>query len=157
MEAATGGRKQVGPGAPVPHITLPLSADPACIAEARRTAGVFLTRLRTDCGLPVAARALDATRLVVSELVTNALKHAPGPALLDLRLSGDAVAVTVWDSSPVLPTPRPADPDRVGRHGLEIVTALARRLDVRLEPVGKRVTARLALLGGEAGPPGPPH
>ncbi|WP_320783449.1 ATP-binding protein [Streptomyces sp. CRN 30] len=55
--------------------------------------------------------------------------------------------VTVWDSDPTLPTARPADPARIGGHGLEIVWAMAHALDVRREPVGKCITARIALAG----------
>lgn len=40
----------------------------------------FLTRVQAEYGLPVSARAMDLTQLVVSEPVTNARKYAPGPA-----------------------------------------------------------------------------
>jgi hypothetical protein len=46
---------------------------------------------------------------VVSELVTNARKYAPGPVLMELRVSGAVVEVVVWDSDPVLPVARAAD------------------------------------------------
>ncbi len=41
-------------------------------------------------------------------------------------------------------------PARAGRHGLEIVTSVARHFEVRRESVGKRVTARIALVGQTA-------
>jgi signal transduction histidine kinase len=63
---------------------------------------------------------MDLTQLVVSELVTHARKYAPGPVLLDLRVTGAVVEVVVWDSNPVLPAAQAADPGRVGPHGLEI-------------------------------------
>ncbi|MFE0733925.1 ATP-binding protein [Streptomyces sp. NPDC058855] len=84
-------------------------------------------------------------QLVVSELVTNVRRHAPGPFLLTLEAQSEAVEVTVWDTEPDLPLPRPADPTRVGRHGLEIVMALCRSFAIHREPVGKRITATLAL------------
>jgi hypothetical protein len=93
---------------------------------------------------------MDLTQPVVSKLVTNAHKYA-GPVLLDLRLTGDTVEVAVWDSNPVLPIARVADTGRVGQHGLEIVMAVAQGLQAQREPVGKRITARMALaddLGG---------
>ncbi|GGR18377.1 ATP-binding protein [Streptomyces roseolus] len=96
-------------------------------------------------GRPVPPAAVEAARLVTSELVTNALKHAPGPVLLELRLEGGLAAITVWDSEPALPVVGEGDPARVGRHGLEVVTSLARRFEVRRESVGKRVTACVAL------------
>ncbi|BCL18228.1 hypothetical protein GCM10017668_00710 [Streptomyces tuirus] len=39
-------------------------------------------------GLPVPARAMDLTQLVVSELFTHALKYAAGPVLMELRIAG---------------------------------------------------------------------
>jgi hypothetical protein len=86
---------------------------------------------------------MDLTQLVVSELVTDARKYAPGP--VDLRIVGDLVEVVVWDSDPVLPVTRAADAGRAGQHGLEIVMAVAQGFEVQREPVGKRITARIAL------------
>ncbi|AGF67828.1 regulatory protein [Streptomyces hygroscopicus subsp. jinggangensis TL01] len=127
------------------HETVPLDGQGACIAEARRHAADFLARVQREYGLPVSDRAMDLTRLVVSELVTNARKYAPGPVLLELRLVGGLVEVVVWDSDPALPMARPADPGRIGQHGLEIVMAVVQGFEVQREPVGKRVTARIAL------------
>ncbi|GGZ83832.1 ATP-binding protein [Streptomyces echinoruber] len=143
-----------GPIAPNPErfqVSAALDGGGACIARARHLAAEFLTRLRDEHGVPVSARALDLTQLVVSELVTNARKYAPGPVLLDLRVVGTAVEVAVWDSDPVLPVARTADPKRVGQHGLEIVMAVAEGFEARREPVGKRITARIALRDGKGG------
>ncbi|WOT40170.1 ATP-binding protein [Streptomyces coeruleorubidus] len=131
--------------------TVALDGDGTCIAHARHTAAGFLTRVPTEHGLPVSQRAVDLTQLVVSELVTNARKYAPGPVLMDLRITGDMVEVVVWDSEPVLPVARAADAGRVGQHGLEIVMAVAQGFEVQREPVGKRITARIALLDDPGG------
>lgn len=125
--------------------TVALEGDGPCIAEARRLAAMFLTRARAEYGLPVSARAMDLTQLVVSELVTNARKYAPGPVLMDLRIVDTLVEVEVWDSDPVLPVARGANAQRVGQHGLEIVRAIARGFEAQRESVGKRITARIAL------------
>ncbi|MFF4014842.1 ATP-binding protein [Streptomyces sp. NPDC001843] len=122
-----------------------LEEDGSCIAQARHRAAGFLARVQAEYGLPVSTRAVDVTQLVVSELVTNARKYAPGPLLMELRITGDLVEVRVWDSDPVLPVARAADPGRVGQHGLEIVMAVAQGFEVQREPVGKRITARIAL------------
>ncbi|MCP9963344.1 ATP-binding protein [Streptomyces somaliensis] len=122
-----------------------LEGGTACIAQGRDAATEFLERVQAEHGLPVSLRAMHLTQLVVSELVTNACKYAPGPALLELRVAGDAVEATVWDSDPVLPVARAADPGRVGQHGLEIVMAVAQGFEVRREPIGKRITVRIAL------------
>ncbi|MEV6757196.1 ATP-binding protein [Streptomyces sp. NPDC051214] len=122
-----------------------LEGDGSCIAQARDLAADFLTAARREHGVPVAERGMDIARLVVSELVTNALKYAPGPVLVRLRITGGSVSVTVWDSEPVLPVVRGVDAGRIGQHGLEIVQAVAHDLTVRSETVGKRITARIAL------------
>ncbi|MGW1987890.1 ATP-binding protein [Streptomyces collinus] len=122
-----------------------LDGQGACIAEARHLAVGFLTQMRVEHGIAVSQRAVEVTQLVVSELVTNAQKYAAGPIQLDLRITGDLVEVQVWDSDPVLPVARAADVGRVGQHGLEIVMALCQGFEAVQEPVGKRLTARLAL------------
>lgn len=134
------------PGAPRLRASYALDGDGAWIAEARRLAAAFLTRARAEDGLQVSTRVVEITQLVVSELVTNARKYAPGPVGLDLRLSGDALEVIVHDGNPDAPVARNADPGRVGQHGLEIVMAVAQALDVRQEAAGKSITARISLL-----------
>ncbi|MFH9011710.1 ATP-binding protein [Streptomyces sp. NPDC017943] len=126
-------------------LTVALDGD---IAKARHLAAEFLARHQAEQGLNISQRSVDLTQLVVSELVTNVRKYAPGRARMDLRIDDDAVEVTVWDSDPVLPVARPADAGRVGQHGLEIVKAVAQDFEARREPVGKSITARVALLDG---------
>ncbi|MFC7965470.1 ATP-binding protein [Streptomyces cinereoruber] len=122
-----------------------LDGDSGCISDARHHATAFLETARSEHHLPVSDRARDLTELVVSELVTNALKYAPGPVLMELRISIDSVDIVVWDSDPVIPAARSADPGRVGQHGMEIIKAVAEELFIEQEPVGKRITARIAL------------
>ncbi|MFV6026961.1 ATP-binding protein [Streptomyces sp. NPDC056264] len=115
------------------------------IAVARDLAGDFLADAQAVHGLTVSETARGAVELVVSELVTNARKYAPGPCLLTLEIAGGAVEVTVWDSSPTLPVLMGPDPTRIGRHGLEIVMALGQSLSLHREPVGKRITTVIPL------------
>lgn len=122
-----------------------LGADDGCIADARHHAVAFLDRAHAEHGVPLSARARDLTQLVVSELVTNARKYAPGPVLMELRVTAGIVDVVVWDSDPTVPAARPANPGRIGQHGLEIVKAVTEGLFVEQEAVGKRITARIAL------------
>ncbi|MFI5822427.1 ATP-binding protein [Streptomyces rishiriensis] len=128
--------------------TVALDGKDGCIARARQLTSEFLTRVQRREGMTVSARAMDLSQLVVSELVTNALRYAPGPVLLQLRIAGAAVEIAVWDSDPVLPTPHAPDPTRVGQHGLEIVRAVAEGFAVTREPIGKRIVARLGLAEG---------
>ncbi len=119
--------------------------EPGSIADARRFATGFLTRAGTLHGFPVSRETIETARLVVSELVTNACKYAPGPCVLDLELSERVLEITVWDANPRLPITRAAEPGRVGQHGLEIVLSLCEGFDVRRDPVGKRIKVRIAV------------
>ncbi|GGU23953.1 ATP-binding protein [Streptomyces daghestanicus] len=115
------------------------------VADARHLAVRYLAASLDDRAEPWPDRVVEATQLVVSELVTNAVKYGSGPVRLSLAVADGMLSVTVRDGSATLPAQRPADPGRVGQHGLEIVAALSEELDVRREPFGKRVTARIAL------------
>ncbi|MFH8256014.1 ATP-binding protein [Streptomyces roseolus] len=96
---------------------------------------------------------MDTVQLVVSEMVTNARKYAPGPCLLTLEVIEGAVEVSVWDSGTTLPAVGARDPGRIGQHGLEIVMAVCRAFSVRREPVGKRITAAIELADDPGGDP----
>ncbi|WP_328370560.1 ATP-binding protein [Streptomyces sp. NBC_00457] len=121
------------------------TGEPGCIAEARSFAAFFLDQLRTEWCAEIDERAEGALLLVVSELVTNADRHSDGPYILELEGTDTAVSVCVYDSSAALPRRFPRDPERVGRHGLEIVHALATEVAVERVPVGKRVRVVVGL------------
>jgi anti-sigma regulatory factor (Ser/Thr protein kinase) len=123
------------------------------VAEARHAARCFMAEVQAVHGLPVSERAMGLVELVVSELVTNAYKYAPGPCLLDLEVGDGAVEISVWDTDPTLPAACPADPGRVGQHGLEIALAVCRSFEMRREPVGKRVKAVIVLADDPGGDP----
>ncbi|MGW2639868.1 ATP-binding protein [Streptomyces sp. NPDC001348] len=121
------------------------TGEPGCIAEARSFAAQFLEQLRTEWCARIDARADGELLLVVSELVTNADRHSNGPYILELEGTDSAVSVSVYDSSVALPRRFPRDPQRVGRHGLEIVHALAAEVTAERVPVGKKVRAMVHL------------
>jgi len=144
--------KDSGPPSTHPIATaVPLNGGNSCIAAARHRAADFLTHAQADQNVVVSARVMDLTQLVVSELVTNARKYAPGPILMELRIEEAAVEVTVCDSGRAQPIVFDVDPLRIGQHGLEIVRAVTRKFQVQVEPSGKRVTAHIAL-GDDSGP-----
>ncbi|MEW1648592.1 ATP-binding protein [Streptomyces sp. NPDC091219] len=120
------------------------------IARARHLTAAFLERVCTEHQLQASRRCIDLAQLVVSELVTNARKYAPGPILMDLLVNDGTLVVTVWDSDPVLPMARAADAGRVGQHGLEIVMAVTQDFLACTEPVGKRITAGIPLTDSSA-------
>ena len=118
---------------------------PGTIGAARDFATAFLGQVQDELGLPVTKLLVEDVRLVVSELVTNAAKYAPGPCLLDLEIHDDVLRITLWDTEAALPVPSGADAHRVGRHGMEIVLALCRRFEVERQAGGKRIRVDLAL------------
>ncbi|MEW2295542.1 ATP-binding protein [Streptomyces sp. NPDC006743] len=121
------------------------TGEPGCIADARSFAAHFLEQLRTEWCAEIGSGSEDALLLVVSELVTNADRHSQGPYILELEGTDSAVSVCVYDSSAALPRRFPRDPERIGRHGLEIVSALAAEIGAERVPVGKRVRALVHL------------
>ncbi|MBL1110623.1 ATP-binding protein [Streptomyces sp. 5-8] len=151
MESLPVGEDGIAPHERTLQTSVALDGGGGDIAQARHLAAGFLTRARSEHGRLVSQRAIDLTRLVVSELVTNVRKYAPGPVLLDLRILGDMVEVAVWDSNTEMPIARAADAGRVGQHGLEIVMAVVQGFEVQREPVGKRITARIALIDDPGG------
>ncbi|MFG3590788.1 ATP-binding protein [Streptomyces sp. NPDC047990] len=124
--------------------SLVLDADGPRVAHVRHLVATFLTTVAAG-GIAVAADTVQIVQLIVSELVTNARKHAPGPARLHLRVAGPVLRVEIHDTNPVAPTAKAPDPTRVGQHGLEIVTAPARTVTVEQTPDGKRITAHIVL------------
>jgi anti-sigma regulatory factor (Ser/Thr protein kinase) len=151
MGQTAGDEGRTAKGRDVLSASAAFDGDSSCIGAARHLATGFLTEVQAVHGLPVSERAMGMTELVVSELVTNAVKYAPGPVMLDLQISQGVVRVSVWDSDPVLPDVAATDPRRVGRHGLEITLAVSQGYEVHREPVGKRVTALIALADDPGG------
>ncbi|MFF7206154.1 ATP-binding protein [Streptomyces sp. NPDC008141] len=147
MMQDTGDAQGTGPGGSgsVLKASRVFDGESGSITAARHFATGFVTQLRDSHGIAVARNLVGAVQLVVSELITNACKYAPGPALLDLEFADQALKITVTDSSPGLPIAREAEPGRVGQHGLEIVMALCDGFDVQRRPPGKRISVRLPL------------
>ncbi|MEV7618422.1 ATP-binding protein [Streptomyces sp. NPDC089799] len=87
-------------------------------------------------GHTVSTALQDAALLVTSELVTNAVRHTPGPCSMDVSWSRDGIDIDVTDPSPERPRPRQADPVGTGGYGWPLVHRLASRVDVRSTPQG---------------------
>lgn len=88
--------------------------------------------------------------LCVSELVTNAHRHALGTAHLVLTWDGRCLHVSVADADPHLPGPREPDADAnaTSGRGLGIVDTLADSLDIHSCHGGKAITACFRPAGG---------
>jgi anti-sigma regulatory factor (Ser/Thr protein kinase) len=74
-----------------------------------------------------AADCIDDALLVVSEMVTNAVRHGQGRIRLRLSWSRRYLRVEVRDASPLLPRLLPASPSADRGRGLRIVARLASR------------------------------
>ncbi|MEU1448233.1 SpoIIE family protein phosphatase [Streptomyces mirabilis] len=110
-----------------------LPADPAVVAEARRWAADQLTTWGMQDAAPT-------TELIVSELVTNAIRHAKAP--IELRLIRNAALICeVSDASSTAPHPRRARALDEGGRGLFLVGQLAERWGTRHTLAGKTIWA----------------
>ncbi|NGO11615.1 ATP-binding protein [Streptomyces sp. HC44] len=92
----------------------------------------------------------DVTALLVSELVTNSLRHATGPIGVRLVRPQEplgALRVEVSDPLPDLPHERAARPEDEGGRGLQLVACSSRRWGTRPGGTGKTVWFELALPG----------
>jgi serine phosphatase RsbU (regulator of sigma subunit)/anti-sigma regulatory factor (Ser/Thr protein kinase) len=82
---------------------------------------------------------VPVTELLVSELVTNAIKYANGEILLRLVLETDRLVCEVHDCSPALPRVLQVDRDAENGRGLHVVSQLAARWGARRTHTGKVV------------------
>ncbi|MEU8133676.1 SpoIIE family protein phosphatase [Streptodolium elevatio] len=110
-----------------------LPADPAVVAEARERT----TRQLADWGLDDIA---FTTELVVSELVTNAIRYAAGP--INLRLiRDDSLICEVSDATSTSPRLRHARTSDEGGRGLFLVAQFTQRWGTRYTAGGKTIWA----------------
>ncbi|GGV71401.1 SpoIIE family protein phosphatase [Streptomyces massasporeus] len=120
--------------------TWQLPPDPAAVARARKMAGEQLA----EWGL---TEAEFATELIVSELVTNALRYGGAP--IELRLIRDSTLICeVSDGSSSAPHLRRARVFDEGGRGLLLVAQLAERWGSRQTATGKTIWAEQALPTG---------
>lgn len=94
----------------------------------------------------------DRALVMVSELVTNVLRHTTSVAQIRIRTTLEGLLIEVSDRSATEPRMHaagsPASPG-LGGHGLRIVDASATRWGVEHPaPLGKTVWCSIALFGG---------
>ncbi|MFE5486185.1 SpoIIE family protein phosphatase [Streptomyces sp. NPDC056527] len=114
-----------------------LPADPAVVARAR----VMAARQLAAWGLEELA---FTTELVVSELVTNAIRHASGPIRLRLILERTLIC-EVFDASSTSPHLRHARTTDEGGRGLFLISQFTRRWGTRYTAEGKVIWAEQPL------------
>jgi PAS domain S-box-containing protein len=128
--------------------TWDIPADPAVVATARKEVSELLTRWGLD-------EAAYITELVVSELVTNAIRYGELP--IELRLIRDSSLICeVSDASNTAPHLRRARVFDEGGRGLLLVAQLTQRWGTRHTPTGKTIWAEQPLPSAHGGDPEPP-
>ncbi|MFF4788189.1 SpoIIE family protein phosphatase [Streptomyces sp. NPDC001276] len=118
-----------------------LPREPRSVGRAREYARAQLTAWDLE---PLT----DTTELLVSELVTNALRYGEGEIRLRLLLDRTLVC-EVWDSGLVQPRRRRARDTDEGGRGLQLVGLLSAAWGSRRTPRGKTVWFELPLPDGE--------
>ncbi|WP_233580817.1 ATP-binding protein [Streptomyces triticirhizae] len=124
--------RQNGSAPPSGCLRFRLPAVPTSAAEARRLTRQQLAEWRTP------SDANDSAQLVISELVTNALRHTDSDSVgCEVRLLGSLlrVAVASGGSGP-RSVPKNASEDDEGGRGLLLVCSLAQVWGVRPQDAG---------------------
>jgi anti-sigma regulatory factor (Ser/Thr protein kinase) len=121
-----------------------LEADLPVTGRAAATARGLLDQFLTVWGQ---TRLAEDARLVISELVTNAIRHAPDSGDLHLDIDGDQrgnLYLAVHDGSAMLPLAREPDTEEETGRGLHVVDQLTTRWGTDHQPgSGKRVWVEL--------------
>lgn len=116
-----------------------LDGSVASITRARELAREYFEARTPPLDLSLLRDAL----LAVSELVTNAVRHAPGPFELALSDDGRRLTIAVSDTHAATPAPRPADLRGGGGVGLHVLNGLAGGIETLAHANGKTVVVSL--------------
>lgn len=124
------------------QLALSLPATPTAASEARhRTVNAI-----AGWGSGLVVEVVHTAELLVSELVTNAVRYAgTGSVSLVVCLDEAVLRIEVCDTSPVLPQPALPEADSEGGRGLFLVAALADRYHAEPTETGKRCWVEINL------------
>ncbi|MGW9454163.1 ATP-binding protein [Streptomyces sp. NPDC055632] len=121
-------------------VTVASARSTMSVAVARDSARRFLA----DLADPIPAGVAETVILVVSELVTNALRHGGGDYTLDLTARPDSIEVAVHDHNPQVPRMRTPDLNGgTGGFGWPMVNRLARTTSVIRRPSGGKTVSAI--------------
>ena len=143
----------LGIGAVATDHTVDLSDDPYAVRTARRVAG--------DVAVAVGDEALGLTVcLLVSEVVTNAIRHVGAAGRLRVRASGRRIRIEVFDRGEDVLEPRAAagaEGPTERRRGLQLVDTMADAWGVEPTTGGKCVWFEITAAPASVTPPPSPE
>ena len=131
------GLAHVDDRSPSPRHRMDLDSSPHSPARARAMAADVVAELHLE---PIG----DDLALVVSELVTNAIRYAAPPVEIEIQADDHTVTVAVGDGSPGRPVAAAVGNDAEGGRGLALIDLLSEETGVRPRPPGKTVWAALS-------------
>jgi hypothetical protein len=120
--------------------------DRRCDGSAPSRARRFVAEsLRSELSGPAAEGPVELTVVVVSELVTNAVRAGCAAIGISLQLHRDHLRAVVFDDAPGRPKQRTVGVHDVQGRGLAIAKAVSRAWGLQVAGAGKRVWAEIAL------------
>ncbi|MBA9050325.1 MULTISPECIES: SpoIIE family protein phosphatase [Streptomyces] len=127
--------------------TFDFPVEPTSVGQARKVTSARLTQWRLD-------ELSFSAELIVSELVTNAIRHARPPTALRLIRAENRLICAVTDHSSTSPHMRRARLGDEGGRGLFLVAQFAPRWGTRYTADGKVIWAELPIPQSDFGSPG---
>jgi anti-sigma regulatory factor (Ser/Thr protein kinase) len=119
------------------------------IATARRSLRGWLSSWGITEDDP-AAVVIDDALLVLSELLTNAVKYSSDDVEVAVYAHHDHVEISVRDDNPTLAHTRPAGPAATGGWGIAMIETISQTWGQHQHDNGKTVWARLAVPTGSS-------
>ncbi len=100
---------------------------------APRTAREFVARA---CAVWCGEKYSELGQLVISELVTNAVRHTGTPIEIEVQLESDRLWLSVHDEGEGVPAVVPREQRAIGGVGLDLVSQVAQSWGVTPDPHG---------------------
>jgi anti-sigma regulatory factor (Ser/Thr protein kinase) len=110
-----------------------LADNVSACGDGRRFVAEYLARWQ------VPAQVSGKAALLTSELIANAIQHAPPPLCLQISVDAGLVRVQMHDSCALAPTLTHPDVNSIGGRGVWLIDTLATRWGFHQQSPGKEV------------------